>query len=47
MKLREETHNLKGYTPMGEFQLLPGTYYLKNVDDKFRRHYELADEQQP
>lgn len=40
MALREETHNLKDYKPVGKVEkLLPGTYYLANVDSKFRREY--------
>lgn len=40
MKLREETHHLAPYTPVGELDSLwPGTYYLTTVDDKHRRIY--------
>ena len=40
MALREETHNLKDYTPVGDVnQLFPGTFYLEHVDAKFRRTY--------
>ncbi|KAK9763533.1 3-hydroxy-3-methylglutaryl coenzyme A synthase [Basidiobolus ranarum] len=40
MNLREETHQLKGYTPVGDVEdMYPGTYYLTHVDDKFRRTY--------
>ena len=41
MKLREETHHLAPYTPVGSTaELFPGTYYLKGVDEKYRRSYE-------
>jgi hydroxymethylglutaryl-CoA synthase len=40
MKLREETHHLAPYKPVGDpAQLFPGTYYLTGVDDKHRRSY--------
>ena len=40
MKLREETHHLAPYTPVGSTEdLFPGTYYITNVDDKHRRTY--------
>ena len=40
MKLREETHHLAPYKPVDDpAQLLPGTYYITNVDDKHRRSY--------
>jgi hydroxymethylglutaryl-CoA synthase len=46
MKLREETHHLAPYTPVGDVEnLWPGTYYLATVDDKHRRTYaRVADE---
>ena len=41
MKLREDTHHKSSYSPVGDVQhLFPGTYYLANVDDKFRRTYD-------
>ncbi|KAI9229192.1 MAG: hydroxymethylglutaryl-coenzyme A synthase C terminal-domain-containing protein [Piptocephalis tieghemiana] len=41
MRLREETHQLKSYSPVGSLEhLFPGTYYLEHVDDKFRRSYK-------
>lgn len=41
MKLREDTHHLAPYTPSGDVtRLFPGTWYLKNIDDKHRRFYE-------
>ena len=40
MKLREETHHLAPYTPVGDLgDLWPGTYYLTGVDEKHRRVY--------
>jgi hydroxymethylglutaryl-CoA synthase len=42
MKLREHTHNKRGYAPVGEVakeSMWPGTYYLEQVDEKFRRKY--------
>ncbi|KXS21614.1 hydroxymethylglutaryl-CoA synthase [Gonapodya prolifera JEL478] len=40
MQLREHTHNAKGYSPEGKLEgLFPGTYYIKQVDEKFRRSY--------
>ncbi|KAK9667598.1 3-hydroxy-3-methylglutaryl coenzyme A synthase, partial [Basidiobolus ranarum] len=41
MLLREETHQLKNYHPIGDTSdMFPGTYYLTHVDEKFRRFYE-------
>ncbi len=40
MKLKEETHHMAPYTPVGDTNgLFPGTYYLEKVDDKHRRTY--------
>lgn len=40
LKRREETHHLPDYTPLSvPDSLWPGTYYLTNVDRKFRRNY--------
>jgi hydroxymethylglutaryl-CoA synthase len=40
--LRERAHLKKDYKPQGSTEtLLPGTYYLTNVDDMFRRAYEV------
>lgn len=40
--LRKQAHLQKNYTPKGEIDgILPGTYYLTNVDDMFRRTYEI------
>ena len=44
MKLREETHHLAPYLPVGDLSdLAPGTYYLTGVDDKHRRSYTRLD----
>jgi len=41
--LRKEAHLKPSYTPSGAVDtLFPGAYYLTNVDDKFRRTYEIA-----
>ena len=38
---REDTHNTSNYSPScSEEDLFPGTYYLTNVDEKFRRTYK-------
>ncbi|KAI9028574.1 hydroxymethylglutaryl-coenzyme A synthase C terminal-domain-containing protein [Hyaloraphidium curvatum] len=43
MRLREETHQLKGYVPKSDpARMFPGAYYLESVDDKFRRSYGRA-----
>lgn len=40
--LRERAHLKKSYTPVGSTDnLVPGTYYLTEVDDMFRRKYEI------
>eukprot|EP00842_Homolaphlyctis_polyrhiza_P006955 jgi/Hompol1/849/HPOL_004253-RA len=42
MNLRQNVHNARDYQPQGpvdEASLFPGTYYLENVDEKFRRSY--------
>lgn len=40
LKLREEKHNIKDYSPSGSKDLLvPGTYYLEKVDEMNRRYY--------
>jgi len=42
--LREKAHLQKGYTPQGDpSNLFPGTYYLTNVDDMFRRTYKIKE----
>ncbi|XP_064595779.1 hydroxymethylglutaryl-CoA synthase 1-like [Liolophura sinensis] len=41
MKLREETHHLAPYTPVGNTEnLFNGTWYLTEVDEMHRRKYE-------
>ena len=40
--LREKAHLQKNFTPAGSIEnMLPGTYYLTEVDDMFRRKYEI------
>jgi hydroxymethylglutaryl-CoA synthase len=40
--LRERAHLKKNYKPEGDVETLaPGTYYLTNVDDMFRREYAV------
>jgi hydroxymethylglutaryl-CoA synthase len=40
--LREKAHLQKSYTPTGKTDgLFPGTYYLTNIDEMFRRTYEI------
>jgi len=40
--LREKAHLKKDFKPVGSTEtLLPGTYYLTEVDDMFRRKYEV------
>ena len=44
MKLREDTHHLAPYNPVGSLtELFPGTWYLESVDDKHRRKYLKTD----
>lgn len=41
MEVREKNNHAAPYTPSGSVSaLFPGTYYLKEVDDKHRRTYE-------
>ncbi|XP_013077525.2 hydroxymethylglutaryl-CoA synthase 1-like [Biomphalaria glabrata] len=41
MKLREQTHHLAPYNPVGSTSVLfPGTWYLTEVDNMHRRKYE-------
>lgn len=41
-KLREHAHLQKNFKPSGNTEILqPGTYYLTEVDDMFRRFYEV------
>jgi hydroxymethylglutaryl-CoA synthase len=40
--LREKAHLQKSYTPVGNPETITaGTYYLTEVDDMFRRKYEI------
>lgn len=40
--LREKAHLKKDFKPVGKVEdLLPGTYYLTEVDDMFRRKYDI------
>ena len=40
--LREKAHLQKNYTPKGsEETIVKGTYYLTEVDDMFRRKYQI------
>lgn len=40
--MREQAHLKKDYKPKGQIEhLVPGTYYLTEVDDMFRRKYEI------
>jgi hydroxymethylglutaryl-CoA synthase len=41
-QLREKAHLQKDFKPVGSVEtLLPGTYYLTEVDSMFRRKYEV------
>ena len=41
-RLREKAHLKNNYKPEGSAEtLFPGTYYLAEVDDMFRRKYEI------
>ena len=40
--LREKAHLQKGYTPKGDpANIAPGTFYLTEIDDMFKRKYEV------
>ncbi|RMX74533.1 hypothetical protein D0869_12498 [Hortaea werneckii] len=40
--LREKAHLQKNFQPAGKVEgITPGTYYLTNIDDMFRRQYEV------
>ena len=42
--LRERAHLKKNYKPEGDIETIaPGTYYLTNVDDMFRREYAIKE----
>ena len=41
-ELRKKAHLQKSFKPVGSIDtLFPGTYYLTEVDDMFRRKYEV------
>ncbi|KAK2179655.1 hypothetical protein NP493_478g03006 [Ridgeia piscesae] len=41
MKLREDTHHLAPYTPVGSTEdMFPGTWYITHIDEMHRRTYE-------
>ncbi|KAH7105746.1 hydroxymethylglutaryl-CoA synthase [Auriculariales sp. MPI-PUGE-AT-0066] len=43
LKIREQNHNAKVYTPSGSLDnLWPGTYYLEHIDHMYRRTYIRA-----
>jgi len=43
-ELRHNAHGKKSYTPTGSVDaIVKGTYYLVNIDDKFRREYVRKD----
>lgn len=43
-QLREHAHLKKNFQPAGSVDtLVPGTYYLTNIDDMFRRHYAIKE----
>ena len=40
--LRKKAHLQKNYKPSGSIEtLFPGTFYLTEVDDMYRRKYEI------
>ena len=40
--LRKKAHLQKSYKPEGEVStIVPGTYYLTEIDDMFKRAYEV------
>lgn len=42
--LRKKAHLQKDYKPTGEVSTItPGTYYLENVDDMFKRFYSIKE----
>lgn len=44
IQLREDAHLQKQFAPKGSIELLqPGTYYLTEVDDRFRRKYAVKE----
>ncbi|KAI0224663.1 Hydroxymethylglutaryl-CoA synthase, cytoplasmic [Lamellibrachia satsuma] len=48
MKLREDTHHLAPYTPVGSIDdIFPGTWYVTHIDEMHRRTYERKPLRQP
>lgn len=44
-ELREKAYQQKSYTPVGSVDALaPGTYYLVEVDEMFRRTYAVKED---
>ncbi|KAK9452042.1 hydroxymethylglutaryl-coenzyme A synthase C terminal-domain-containing protein [Limtongia smithiae] len=44
IELREKAHLAKGFKPEGTIEdLVAGTYYLTNVDDRYRREYAVKE----
>ncbi|KAI8584302.1 hypothetical protein K450DRAFT_219212 [Umbelopsis ramanniana AG] len=44
MAIREKTHNVKDYTPVGSLDhIASGVYYIDTIDDKWRRFYKRKD----
>lgn len=40
--MREEAHLKNSYVPKGDIEtIVPGAYYLTEIDDMFRRKYEI------
>lgn len=40
--LREKAHLKKNFSPAGSTEtIIPGTYYLTEVDDMYRRKYDI------
>ena len=45
-QLREANHNSNNFSPSGSLEnLWPGSYYLKHIDSKYRRFYDVVPEQ--
>jgi len=41
LKRREEVHNVAPFEPTTKVDgMFPGTFYLRNIDDKYRRYYQ-------
>lgn len=44
IELREKAHLKSSFTPAGSIKQIPnGSYYLVNIDDKFRREYAIKE----